>query len=452
MEEDSYSLSYRSKLLQKATIQKQLDALKNYADEAGELQDYEKAHNPENLYALDIIEQFLRKRGRVCYGGTAINAILPKSLQFYDKNKTLPDYDFYTPDLEGDIHELLDMLESAGFKEVNQRVGIHDGTKKILVNFVPVADISSLEKPLYEKIYNRSVVKAGIHYCDANFLRMLMYLEISRPKGQTTRWEKVFERLTLLNKAFPIKQCYRGNFIGKQYIPSTIREVVLRFIIQHGRILLGAEVAAIYDMAVGKGRFKSPSINWFLKRKSFLLFYSPDVKRDADILEEIIDLGDDLKRVSYPAFGDISGRRIVLEYKGVPIVGLIEENACHSYNTLNLRKEGKLLIGSLDTLITLYLWYEIFTASEEKRFLGYPILCLCQKLIEMDEQMRKKDSKGRSPFPAFSLECSGYQKGFPTLLREKAKRIEKEKEKLKALKTRSRSKSSSKRNQTRKLS
>ena len=69
----------------------------------------------------------------------------------------------------------------------------------------------------------------------------------------------------------------------------------------------------------------------------------------------------------------------------------------------------------------------------------------------MDEQMRKKDSKGRSPFPAFSLECSGYQKGFPTLLREKAKRIEKEKEKLKALKTRS-SKPSSKRNQTRKLS
>ena len=30
-------------------------------------------------------------------------------------------------------------------------------------------------------------------------------------------------------------------------------------------------------------------------------------------------------------------------------------------------------------------------------------------------------------FPPFSLECSGYQKGYPTLLREKVKRIAEEK-------------------------
>jgi hypothetical protein len=36
-----------------------------------------------------------------------------------------------------------------------------------------------------------------------------------------------------------------------------------------------------------------------------------------------------------------------------------------------------------------------------------------------------------SQFPSFSIECSGYQKGYPTLLREKLLRIQKEKQKNK---------------------
>jgi hypothetical protein len=151
------------------------------------------------------------------------------------------------------------------------------------------------------------------------------------------------------------------------------------------------------------------------------LFYSPDVKIDADALETL-----GLERKSYPASGDILGRRIVLSYKGVPIVGLIEENACHSYNTIQLKTEGKLLIGSLDTLIMVYLWFSIFASKDEYDYLGYPILCLCQKLVEMDVILRKRDIKGKSPFPAFSLQCSGYQKGYATLLKEKAGRIQKE--------------------------
>lgn len=444
MEEDGESLTYKSKLLQKATIQQQLNALKDYADAAEELQGYEIAHNPEILYSLDIIEQFLRRKGRVCYGGTAINALLPKSLKFYDKDKTLPDYDFYTPDLEGDIHDLLTMLEKAGFKEVNQRIGIHEGTKKILVNFMPVADISLIDKKLYTTIYKRSVVKEGIHYCDPDFLRMLMYLEISRPKGQASRWEKVFERLTLLNTAFPFKRsCAIETLAGKNYIPLHVREIVLRYIIQHGRVLLGAEVAALYNLATKYTKFKTPSIDWFLKSRNFILFYSPDVKIDADALEGTLGL----ERKSYPALGDILGRRIVLSYKGVPIIGMIEENACHSYNTLHLRTEGKLLIGSLDTLIMIYLWFSIFASKDEYEYLGYPILCLCQKLVEMDAILRKRDIQGKSPFPAFSLQCSGYQKGFATLLREKARRIQKEKGKEKG-KTRKSRKTS---NKTRRL-
>ena len=50
-------------------------------------------------------------------------------------------------------------------------------------------------------------------YSPPNFLRMLMYLELSRPAGNVSRWEKVLKRLTLLNKNYPLvgKNCSSEN-------------------------------------------------------------------------------------------------------------------------------------------------------------------------------------------------------------------------------------------------
>ena len=41
-------------------------------------------------------------------------------------------------------------------------------------------------------------------YASPNFLRMSMYLELSRPDGDISRWEKVLKRLSLLNKNHPL--------------------------------------------------------------------------------------------------------------------------------------------------------------------------------------------------------------------------------------------------------
>ena len=120
MEEDPEILLTKSKILQQESVQKQFEKLKYAIEVAEERIDYESAHNPEILFALKIIRSFLVKRERVCYGGTAINALLPKSLQFYDTEKSLPDYDFFTPSMDKDIDEIVKALEKAGFTEVNE--------------------------------------------------------------------------------------------------------------------------------------------------------------------------------------------------------------------------------------------------------------------------------------------------------------------------------------------
>ena len=54
-----------------------------------------------------------------------MNAILPDSKKFYDPEVDLPDYDFYTPEIDNDVEELVKDLEKEGFKEIYHKVGIH---------------------------------------------------------------------------------------------------------------------------------------------------------------------------------------------------------------------------------------------------------------------------------------------------------------------------------------
>ena len=100
MEEDSREIL--SPLLEKPLIQKQFELLEKVVAEAQKRVDYTVAHDPDVLKAIDIVERFLRKQKRVCYGGQAINSLLPKARQFYDTNYMIPDYDFFSPSVRAD--------------------------------------------------------------------------------------------------------------------------------------------------------------------------------------------------------------------------------------------------------------------------------------------------------------------------------------------------------------
>jgi hypothetical protein len=91
MEEDTKSTSLRSAYLQQPSVKLQVDRLEAAVDNATELLGFETAHNPEILYAIDIIEDYIKSKKRVCYGGNAIISILPQSMQFYKEDTDLPD-------------------------------------------------------------------------------------------------------------------------------------------------------------------------------------------------------------------------------------------------------------------------------------------------------------------------------------------------------------------------
>jgi hypothetical protein len=179
-----------------------MESIEKIANIAQEQLDREAASNIAIRTVLSIVEEFLTKSKVMCYGGTAINNLLPPKDRFYDPIKDIPDYDFFS--LTPQIHamELADKIAKAGYKLVEVKPGMHIGTFKVFADYTGIADITLLDKPIFERLWKDSIVKDSIHYVPPNFLRMSVYLELSRPRGDVSRWTKVYSRIQLLNKHY----------------------------------------------------------------------------------------------------------------------------------------------------------------------------------------------------------------------------------------------------------
>ena len=68
----------------KVKFQNQIELIKKASEEAQHKIDYFTAHDIEILHAISIVEDFLKKKHRICYGGQAINAHLPVKYKFYN--------------------------------------------------------------------------------------------------------------------------------------------------------------------------------------------------------------------------------------------------------------------------------------------------------------------------------------------------------------------------------
>jgi hypothetical protein len=168
--------------------------------------------DPDVMGSVWEVEKFIRSKRRIVYGGTALNAILSSENQFYDPDTDVPDWDFFTPTPIQDAMDLADILVKEGYTDVQVNPAVHHGTFKVFSSNVGVADITYMPRGLYQFLLKQEVIDInGIMYVGANFLRMSAYLELSRPDGDVSRWEKVMKRISLVNQEYPIKPAGSGS-------------------------------------------------------------------------------------------------------------------------------------------------------------------------------------------------------------------------------------------------
>ena len=405
-----------------------INRLKNVIEIAEQRTKYEAAHDPELTGALNTVRDFIIRKRRVCYGGTAMNAILPKEKHFYNPEIDLPDYDFFTPDITNDIAELIKDLKNKNFKDVYHRVGIHEGTHKILVNFVAIADITYISEEVFNTFLKRAIKRDNMYYTDPDILRMMMYLEISRPKGQVERWEKVYERLQLINSSFPPKSRSEKQLTRKVKSSNKVQREILdgiyNYCIENQRVIISGRLDSYYKNVV---HHSTPIFNLH-DNFDVIGFISADVKMDSKILQKQLGGSEKCKLYLHQARGEFLPEHVEVRYNDVPVAFLLEEAGCHAYLNFPLKDGRSIAIASLDTLITIYYSISIFTKRLKQLIPGinYKIV----QFIKLTEENRRHKDPA---IPAFPLSCHGYQKGFSTLLREKTFRIKKARDKIKVI-------------------
>jgi hypothetical protein len=402
----------------KKHIQSVFEALAETIDEAGEKRDQELVKDPELRRALRIVEDFLKESGRVCYGGMAINAHLPAQLKFYDFTKSLPDYDFFTPEPEKDIADLVKRFRSEGFTEVDARLGIHKGTNKIYVNFNAVADITFMPIWMYNVLKKNAIKDDGIFFADENFLRMNMYLELSRPRGEVERWDKVYKRLFLLNKVKHPREdtCKQSKKSSVTKLSAPLHNMFVEYCIDNELVFVGAELKRIYNSST------SLHAGYVLKGTSPVVLYAENPELHIRILKQSVKYQyPDLKIVTmhWSSKGDLFPEMYGLQINGRLSLLIVQEQFCHSYNIVKLPKNRDLRIASLDSAITLY--YSLSYLRGLEGLVPKSFQCFADMLVDLSIQIR--DEGKSSKFPLFVVSCHGHQPTKPSLMREKIKRI-----------------------------
>jgi len=394
----------------------ELAILRSAVDLAGAKMGNRLVNTPEVQDMIRIVEDFIKKKNLICYGGVAIDALLPEQDKIYDKNIELSDYDFYTPNALEDAKELADLYAKNGYTEVEAKAGSHQGTFKVFCNFLGVADLTYIPKELFNAIKRDSVRVKGILYCPPNFLKMAMYLELSRPAGQIDRFEKVFKRLTLLNKYYPLTSriCETVNFqrgMSDKSREDEIFENVRNTLVNQGVVFFGGYAISLYS------KYMPTKLQKKVEHIADFEVLSNDPDTTCEIVKERLkDIGvTNVKIIKQAPVGEIIPEHYEIKIGKDTIAFVYKPIACHSYNTIQFQGQP-VKIATIDTMLSFFLAFLYADRPYYNEF-SDRIVCMSKFLFEV-QQRNRLEQKGL--LRRFSITCYGHQESVEEMRTHKA--------------------------------
>jgi hypothetical protein len=349
--------------------------------------DKKAAANPMVKKSLAIVKEFLQTHPVMCYGGTAINNLLPETERFYDPVTTIPDYDFYSKTPQEHAMLLANKLAEAGVESVEAKPGMHLGTFKVFADYEGVADITHLDEDIFERNWKENVVRDGIHYVTPDFLRLSMYLELSRPKGDVSRWTKVYDRLQLLNKYHPMVCPADAPTRKETSLDEAQRKEVERILETKPVVLLGITASQIHQGRTPKWTTPVTLLAEEETLKQLIEGKTTETHKGSEILPGHVDVLDD--------DGDV-------------VLRIHETAACHSYHQM----ANGVRVASIPTMLQFFFAY--MYSGVDKDELTH-LLCVSQRLVDLASRKEARRYALLTP-----IECIGTQETLLDMKRHKA--------------------------------
>ena len=278
---------------------------------------------------------------------------------------------------------------------------------------------------LFKMVLKESIAIDKIYYCPANYLRMNMYIELSRPAGDVSRWEKVLKRLTLLNEYYPLEtpiNCATVDFQRKMDTNMEYSE----------KIYITVRDAFIDQEVVFFGGFASSLYSEYMPAaKRHLVKSIPDFdvihENPHECAEYVKNKWTESKEkihiLEHKGLGEIIPEHVELRIGKDTIAFIYKPIACHNYNKIKnpTISTKEIHIATIDTLLSFYL---AFLFSTEPYYYKDRILCMANFLFEVEQKNRLNQI---GLLKRFSIDCYGKQPTLETIRAEKAemfKRLE----------------------------
>ena len=413
-------MTKKSALTKEEFRNKELDILREAVDKVEKAQALENTSAPHVKKIIAVVEAFLKKKQLICYGGTAINNILPKSDQFYDKQLDIPDYDFFSPNAMEDAIELADIYGAKNYDSVQAKAGQHFGTFKVFVMGIPVADITQIDPELFKRLKKDAIVVDNIYYSPVNLLRMNMYLELSRPAGMVGRWEKVLKRLILLNKNYPLRgaKCNPDTFqrsfeSADRYDVKDVYRHIKAALIQEGVVFFGGYANSLYMKYMP---------NYAKKNQHMLPDFDVLSEKPLDTAKNVVKCLEsekikDAKYVKRDGLGELLAEHYEIKVGEDTVAFIYKPLACHSYNVVE-QKGVDIKVATIDTMLNLYL---SFLFADRDYYDEERILCMAEYLYRVQSKNRLSQ---KGVLKRFSTQCYGKQETLQDMREEKAEVFE----------------------------
>ena len=253
---------------------------------------------------------------------------------------------------------------------------------------------------------------------------MGMYLELSRPDGDVSRWEKVLKRLILLNKNYPLKgkDCgdidFQRDFDKRDEDTSIIYTTIRDSFIDQGVIFFGGFANILYSRYLP-----------FKQRKHLRQIPDFDILSDdpiiaADIIKERLH-DEGVKKISIvkrAGIGEIISDHYEIRVNKETIAFIYKPLACHSYNKIKLHGRS-VNIATIDTMLSFYL---AFLYADRAYYDPDRILCMAQYLFQVQHKNRLQQ---KGLLKRFSLTCYGEQDTIESIRAEKTEKFKELKDK-----------------------
>ena len=396
-----------------------VDYLKSSIKQNEILQKKDKKQNYLSDRLLHVVEQFMKTKTRICYGGTAINSVLPKEKQFYDYDIDIPDYDFFSPNALEDAKELCNLFKKENIFHVEGKNAVSFGTYKVFVNFVPIADITQISEVFYEYLLKHAVSVEDILYTPPSYLRMSLHQELARPKGDVSRWEKIYQRMQLLNTYFPIlvkplseRQHMYIKIKTKEFTSSY--DSLFQYFQKKKMVFCNFHLIS----CVYKRYFKRNKCD--TEMNDFFLIYTDDLTQTyGDIRKMKLPQITIKKHESQYKFID---DYVILYFKEKPIGVIFQTNSCLSYIEVSFRKM-KIHVGNIDTLLNLYFSVILMDLKEINQPVALSIIGELNHLVDTYHSYLSSKTKLPKYLERFQLPCLGTQDDLPRILRTRQRKF-----------------------------